>query len=114
MNKTIMAKYVWELKWYVIKSVPSYSKITKSYKLYLHKKFEILTNPNQCELMNKRSELVSKCRHVDTQSARMSQKQDEHSIYVILKTMCPRQLSPQWLCGKSCTSAHDVYIHLGP
>ena len=25
----------------------------------------------------------------DTQSAQISQKQDEHNIYVIMKTMCP-------------------------
>ena len=75
MNKTTLAKYVWELelkqnitptlKWYIGKSVPSYSNIANSCILYLHKKFEILTYPNQDELLNKRSELVSKCRHVN-------------------------------------------------
>ena len=53
MNKSTLAKYVWEqrqrhnitppLKWYIVKSVPSYSNITKSYMLCLHEKFEILT-----------------------------------------------------------------------
>ena len=42
----------------------------------------------------------------ETQSAQISQKQDEHNIYVIMKTMS--RLSPQWLCGNSCTLAHDV------
>ena len=75
MNKTTLAKYVWEqkqrhnitptLKWYIVKSVPSYSNITKSCMLCLHKKFEILTYPNQDELLNKRSELVSKCRLIN-------------------------------------------------
>ena len=70
-----LCMYVWKLKqkhnikptlkWYVIKSVPSYSNITKSCMLCLHEKFEILTYPNQEELMSKRSELVSKCRHVN-------------------------------------------------
>ena len=53
------------LKWYIVKSVPSYSNITKRYMLCLHGKFEILTYPNQNELLNKRSELVSKCRHIN-------------------------------------------------
>ena len=77
MNKTTLGKYVWEqkrrhnitptlkLKWYIVKSVPSYSTITKSCMLCLHEKFEILMNPNQDELLNKRSELVSKCRHIN-------------------------------------------------
>ena len=53
MNKTTLAKYGWEqkqrhtitptLKWYIVKSVPSYSNITKSCMLSLHEKFEILT-----------------------------------------------------------------------
>ena len=55
MNKTNLAKYVWELKqkhnitptlkWYIIKSVPFYANITKSWVLCLHEKFEILTYP---------------------------------------------------------------------
>ena len=53
MNKTILAKYFWEqkqrhnitptLKRYIVKSVPSYSNITKSCMLCLHERFEILT-----------------------------------------------------------------------
>ena len=76
MNKTTSAKYIWEqkqrhkiipaLKWYIFKSVPSYFIITKSCMLCLHEKFEILTYPNQDELLNKRSELVSKCCHINT------------------------------------------------
>ena len=65
MYKTTLARYVWglkqrqnittALKWYIVKYVPSYSSITKSYVLCLHEKFEILTYPNQDELWNKRS-----------------------------------------------------------
>ena len=65
MYKTTLARYVWglkqrqnittALKWYIVKYVPSYSNITKSYVLCLHEKFEILTYPNQDELWNKRS-----------------------------------------------------------
>ena len=31
-----------------------------------------------------------------------------------MKTMCPpgSRLSPQWLCGNSCTWAHDVRLHI--
>ena len=36
----------------------------------------------------------------DTQIAQISQKQDRLNIYAIMK-------SPQWLCGNSCTWAHD-------
>ena len=33
--------------------------------------------------------------------------------YLIMKTMCPpgSRLSPQWLCGNSCTCAQDVYTY---
>ena len=75
INKTTLEKYVWEQKqrhnitptptWYIVKSVPSYSNITRSYMLCLHKKFEILTDPNQDELLNKTSELVSECHHIN-------------------------------------------------
>ena len=39
-------------------------------------------------------------------------------IYVIIENNVPSQLSPQWLCGNSCTWAHDVrfdvwFGHLG-
>ena len=53
------------LKWYTIKSVPGYSNISKRCMLYLHKEYEILNYPDQEKLLNKRSELVSKCRHIN-------------------------------------------------
>ena len=43
------------------KSPPSYGNIAKICMLYLHENVEILTYPNQYELLNKISELVSKC-----------------------------------------------------
>ena len=74
MNQTTSGKYVWQLKqkdnttptlkWYIVKSGPSYSNITNSCMLCLHEKFEIMTHPNQDEVLNKRSELVSKYRHI--------------------------------------------------
>ena len=69
------SKYVWEvkrklkimpsLKWYIFKSVLAYSNISKKCQLRLQEKFEILNYPNTNELFNKRSELISKCRHVN-------------------------------------------------
>ena len=37
----------------------------RSCMLRLREKFEILTYPNQDELFNKKSELISKCRHIN-------------------------------------------------
>ena len=72
-DKTL-SKYVWEikkfkiipsLKWSIIKSAPAYSNISKKCQLCLQENFEILNYPNPNKLLNKRSELVSKCRHVN-------------------------------------------------
>ena len=75
MNDTTLAKHIWDLKlkhnvtptlkWYILKSVAPYSNITKKCRLCLQEKFEILSYPNPDELLNKRSELVSKCRHMN-------------------------------------------------
>ena len=75
MNDTTLAKHVWDLKlkhnvtptlkWYILKSVAPYSNITKKCRLCLQEKFEILSYPNPDELLNKRSELVSKCHHMN-------------------------------------------------
>ena len=72
---TTLSKYVWEikkklkimpsLKWSIIKSVPAYLNIFKKCQLCLQEKFEILHYTNPSELLNKRSELISKCRHVN-------------------------------------------------
>ena len=87
MNKTTLAKHVWKqkqrhnltptLKWYIVKSVPSYSNIMKSCMLCLH---EILTYPNQNELSNKRSELVCKCRHINKYLLSCYKANDWHSV----------------------------------
>ena len=45
-----------------------------------------------------------------TQSAQISQKQDECNIYCYHENNVPSRLSPQWLCGNSCTWAHDVRL----
>ena len=72
---TTLFKYVWDvkrklkimpsLKWYIIKSVPAYSNISKKCQLRLQEKSEIRNYLNPNELLNKRSELISNCRHVN-------------------------------------------------
>ena len=48
------------LKWSIVKSVPSYSNISKN--VYcLHRKFEVLNFEDQYHLLNK----PSKCRHAN-------------------------------------------------
>ena len=69
---TALSKYIWEtkkeynemptLKWSIVKYVPSYSNISKKCLLCLHEKLEIV---DQDHLLNKRSELISKCRHAN-------------------------------------------------
>ena len=72
-NSTSLSKYIWErkeqfnetpaLKWEIVKSFPAYSNKTKSCNLCLQEKLAIITYPEQQDLLNKRNELISKCRH---------------------------------------------------
>ena len=71
-NSTTLSTYIWELKenglnpelkWSIIKQINSYNNITKTCKLCLYEKYAILNYPIQNDLLNERSELVSKCRH---------------------------------------------------
>ena len=69
-KETTLSKYIWEikkeynemptLKWSIVKSVPS-----KKCLLCLHEKLEIVNFEDQDYLLNKRSELISKCRHAN-------------------------------------------------
>ena len=73
MTNKSLPKYIWEikerqqenssLKWSIVKRVPAYSNITKKCLLCLHEKLEIGNFLNPEGLLNKRSELVSKCLH---------------------------------------------------
>ena len=47
------------LKWPIVKSVPSYSNVSKKYLLCLHKKLEVANFEDQDHLSNKHSELIS-------------------------------------------------------
>ena len=68
-NTTELSKHIWELNdrgdeyklsWNIIDRASSYNGTSKSYRLCLLEKYHILTRD---DLLNKRSELVSKCRH---------------------------------------------------
>ena len=48
----------------------------------------------------------------DAHSAQISQKQDEQNIYVIIENNVPSHLSPQRLCGNSCTTECPTVIHV--
>ena len=72
-NDTALSTFLWELKkstketpkltWSVLKFVPAYSNISKRCLLCLNEKLLIATYPDQKQLLNKRSELIAKCRH---------------------------------------------------
>ena len=74
-NDATLSKYIWELKetsnlsptlvWSIAKKVPPYSNICKKCLLCLYKKLEIINYPRPDELLNKRSELISKCQHAN-------------------------------------------------
>ena len=70
-NQTELSKYIWGLKrdgktfrvrWDVLRRAPAYSCLSKRCDLCLTEKLTILT-ADRSTLLNKRSELVSKCRH---------------------------------------------------
>ena len=74
-TKRNISKYIWELKetsnlsptlvWCIAKKVPPYSNISKKCLLCLHEELEIINYPRPDELLNKRSELIFKCRHAN-------------------------------------------------
>ena len=72
-NSTELSKHIWNLKynklnyairWKIICQAPHYSNKTKRCHLCISEKFSILRKPEIASL-NKRNELVSKCRHKD-------------------------------------------------
>ena len=74
-NKTTTSSYMWHLKsvssetpnfeWSILRCVPPYSDISKKCLLRLYKKLKIVTYQHQKELLNKRSELLYKCRRAN-------------------------------------------------
>jgi len=71
-NSTSLSSYVWELKernvspvlkWSILKYAHAYSNGSRQCNLCLQEKLEILNYKNKEELLNKRSEIIAKCRH---------------------------------------------------
>ena len=54
-----------DFKWSTLKQLPAYSNKTKKCPLCLHEKLAILTYENEQELLNKRNEVISTCRHIN-------------------------------------------------
>ena len=70
--ETELSKYIWTLKekninysikWKIKKKTSGYNKTTKSCSLCLWEKYIICTYKDKQSLLNKRNELISKCRH---------------------------------------------------
>ena len=69
------------LKWHILKYVAPYFNITKMCRLCLQEKVEIISYTNPNELLNKRSKLVSKCRHVNKFLLANYKANDWHHTY---------------------------------
>ena len=74
-KETRLSQHVWSLKdkniesptikWSILKVAPSYSNISKQCALCLHEKYSIINYKDSIELLNKKHELISTCRHRD-------------------------------------------------
>ena len=53
------------LSWEIMRQVAPYSNISKRYLLCLHETLATALYPNPEELLNKRSEMIYKCRHLN-------------------------------------------------
>ena len=74
-NDTALSTFLWELKkskkkkqtnkltWSVLKVVLGYLNVCKWCLLCVNEKLLLTTNPDQRQLLNKRSKLIAKCRH---------------------------------------------------
>ena len=74
MNETALSKHIWQLKesgktfdikWKILKKTSGYKKSTNNCSLCLSEKLAICRFKNKSKLLNKRSELISKCRHAN-------------------------------------------------
>ena len=94
-NNTSLGKYIWNLKpkqnvaptlkWHILKPVTPYSNIKKKRRSCLQEKLKVLPYPNPDELLNKRSELVSKWRHVNKFLLANYKANDSHHTYWYLQ-----------------------------
>ena len=71
-NETVLSKHIWELKdanknfdinWKIIKVTSGFSKNSNNCSLCLSEKYAICKFKMKNNLLNKRSELINKCRH---------------------------------------------------
>ena len=71
-NETALSKYIWHLKesnknysvkWKILKRTSGFNSITNNCSLCLSEKYAICKFKMKTKLLNKRSELVNKCRH---------------------------------------------------
>ena len=93
-NDTGLSTFLWEFKkstketpkltWSVLKVVPAYTNISKRCLLCLNDKLLSATYPDQKQLLNKRSELIAKCRH-ENKFLLMNYKTNESSVVSFLK-----------------------------
>ena len=69
---TELSKYIWDLKnkgidysikWRIVRETSGYNNINNTCNLCTAEKLEICNFKNKTNLLNKRNELVSKCRH---------------------------------------------------
>ena len=81
-NDTELSKHVWaikdkgevpEVKWEIVKKCPKYNTNSRKCNLCLGEKLEIIMRDN---LLNKRSELVSRCRHLNKHLLRSFDSKD--------------------------------------
>ena len=73
-NSTTLSTYIWDmkskgviptLKWSIVSQTKAYNNNSKTCQLCLNEKLEILSYKNKRELLNKRSEIIAKCRHIN-------------------------------------------------
>ena len=74
-HSTSLSTYVWNikekddatptLKWSILRHAKSYSANARNCPLCVQEKFEILFYQTKAEILNKRSELITKCRHIN-------------------------------------------------
>ena len=71
-KETELSKYIWQLqknnmnyriKWKIVKKTSGYNPISKTCNLCLAEKLTLCYFPDKTKLINKRNELISKCRH---------------------------------------------------
>ena len=81
-RKKLTPSFTWE----ILRTAKAYSNIIKSCFLCLHEKLAIITYPYPDELLNRRSELVTKCRHENKVLLKTLIVKSEVPLYGILLT----------------------------